>query len=295
MNKYRRARERAGFTQKELSALIGVEASVLSRYELDEESNRINPPEERKRAIAEYCGIPLDFLEEENPKWMETLSVEQKARFIEVVKNLEQIINRPLLYGNPHPFRYLLKPRWVPIVQDAFYIDLRFHDVLPTSNSTYILEGDLGGNPDISPEDRLEYERTAAKREVEEEYFSTLHSDLRSAGARLVYRSDGKYLDINVDNIDPDILHALLVLIRVSKKASQKGLEVKPVKPNSNLFDVWEQTYESEDGLSSGWLAKGMDMTANEAENFIDSYVPEKENPSKDPEGPETADSNIQK
>ena len=131
MNKYRRARERSGYTQKELGAIIGVEPSVISRYELDTAKNCIVPPTERKESIASACGIPLDFLENTNPALTVELDIGQKARFNHAVQLLNQGLSAhpeetKIQYGNAHPFMYLLKERWTPIIEDVYYLAMRF-------------------------------------------------------------------------------------------------------------------------------------------------------------------------
>ena len=131
MNKYRRARERAGFTQKELSKMIGVEPSVISRYELEGESNSITPPQARRENLARACGIDIEFLENNNPKLKSELTLEQKARFRKEIENLaEKYKHHPdyvrLQFGNSHPFQYMLKERWIPIVEDVYYLSAVF-------------------------------------------------------------------------------------------------------------------------------------------------------------------------
>ena len=287
MNKYRRARERAGFTQKELSALIGVEASVLSRYELDGEANKINPPEERKRAIADFCGISYEFLEDESPSMMELLSVEQKARFTEIVKHLDRVINKPhILCGNPHPFRYLVKARWIPIVQDAAYID-RFRDILPNSNSTYILMGSTDSEPDLTLAGSKEADEFLNEKLRDNEKNTLMRTVLHSDETRIIEENGEKHLFLNIDDIDPEIQQALLILVRTSKKASEKGLTFKPVKQKPNLYDVWQDAAEAPDEPFSSAFTIGTDLSLEEAEKFVDGYNPEKENPPQNPEDPE--------
>lgn len=288
MNKYKRARQRAGYTQKELSAIIGVEASVLSRYELDEEHNKITPPEERKKAIADACGITLEFLEDERPNMMSLLTIEQKARFVEVVRFLDQNINKPHeICGNTHPFRYLLKARWVPIVQDAAYLDL-FREVTHYVPSQYILMGnnlDLDSN--VNPEDRLASEKLLEEKCREEDLALLSESLQNDCDTRIIEEDGIKRHYINIDGIDPYVQKALLLLVKTSKKANQKGLSITPVKGHEDTFDVWEKAYETPDGSSSSSWAIGMDMTVDEVEKLVDTYTPEKENPPQDQEDPE--------
>lgn len=286
MNKYKRARQRAGYTQKELSNIIGVEASVLSRYELDAEHNKITPPEERKKAIADACGITLEFLEDEQPDRMSLLTIEQKARFAEVVRLLDQKINKPQeICGNTHPFRYLLKARWVPIVQDALYLDL-FSKIIPYVPSQYIL---LGSNStldnNLSPEDRLAVNKLLDEKHREEDRMLLAESLQNGCDTKIIEEDGIKRHYINIDGIDPYVQKALLLLVKTSKKANQKGLTITPVKGHEDTFDVWEKV--SDDAYGSSAWAIGMDMTADEAEKLIDNYIPEKEEPPQDPEDPE--------
>lgn len=154
MNKYRRARERAGFTQKELSKMIGVEPSVISRYELEGESSSITPPQARRESLALACGVELDFLENNNPQLKSELTIEQRARFRKEVESLaEKYGHHPeqlmIQFGNKHPFQYLLKERWVPIVEDVYYLSKVFG-----TNIDEILIGEKRDNSPNEPQFR---------------------------------------------------------------------------------------------------------------------------------------------
>ena len=131
MNRYQRARERSGFTQKEFGELIGVEPSVISRYETDIIKNAIVPSKERRERMAAICGISLEFLENDNPKMKAPLTLTQSAKFREFLKeesNLVNLMQKDVviqIYGNVHPFRYLMRERWKPIVEDVYYFGFR--------------------------------------------------------------------------------------------------------------------------------------------------------------------------
>lgn len=244
MNNYQRAREMAGFTQKELAAKIGVKPGIISRYEAESDLAVI-PPLPRIKAIAEACGVSVNFLTDPDYPLGE-LDDEQRRRFKQEIRLKDHILQKwkdetEASYGTAHPFLYMLKDRWIPTIFDVDYVCKKFGmERLLILNTELPAESDLNeriqsrwnsASNKISPDEngiftlkipdfqfvQIEtflYNKGYIVNETEAKLFE-------ESGIKVIDESGSKHLYMNVDNVAPDVLKALIVLINSSKMPPQ--------------------------------------------------------------------------
>lgn len=63
-DRLRKAREHAGLHQTELAAALGISRASISNYE----SGRTSPPRPTLMVWAMRCGVPLSWLEDDEPR-----------------------------------------------------------------------------------------------------------------------------------------------------------------------------------------------------------------------------------
>lgn len=230
MNRFQRAREMAGYTQKELSAKIGVKPPIISRYE-DEGEKQIVPPLARIMAISEACGVSMSFLTDTSP--LTPLNDEQARRFKEeLMRYNKTFMSWPeevaASYGTQHPFLYMLKDRWKPTLEDLQYISRRFgidtlHILKTELPSSSVIRsaletsgGDVGSKKIVEV---LDTPDTLAKY-LEERGLSQYHISLEDAeslilcGVKILVSDEGKELYLKIDDLDLESIEAIVTLSR---------------------------------------------------------------------------------
>ena len=235
MNNYQRAREMAGFTQKELAAKIGVKSGIISRYEAESDLAVI-PPFPRIKAIANACGVPISFLTDQQD--LHPLNAEQSKRLKQELLKLNDALylvpdETTTTYGTTHPFLYMLKERWEFTVEDLEYIRRRYgimsnnilHDELPEPDAVRAVwkDGRLDDFQDAkishSPDDILSY---VANSGMSFRHFASEDAANLSLCGIVVVMVEGKSdLYLNLDDLDMDTINALVTLSRKNKKPPQ--------------------------------------------------------------------------
>lgn len=242
----------AGFTQKELAEKIGLKPGIISRYELENESAVI-PPFPRIKAIAEACGLPVSFLTD--PKPLHPLDKDQAIRFKNELKARADIYRHhpgetEACYGNEHPFLYMLKERWVPTESDVNYVCKR-HGL----DKLLILNTDLPAASDLNErikETMYRDENGMIIVKSNAESFERIRSFLfnqgflisdtdaklfEECGVKVINEDDGSHLYLNIDNIDPEAIRAIIVLTKQAEKYHDEALSRQTKNPPQDQED----------------------------------------------------------
>ena len=246
----------AGFTQVELSEIIGVKHSVISRYEDDNSAHKIEPPLSRVNQIAKACGLPVSFFTDlKHPVERSVLAEEQAARFKNELKSRADIYRHhpgetKACYGNEHPFLYILKERWAPTEYDVNYVCNR-HGL----DKLLILNTDLPVASDINEkikETMYRDENGMIIVRSNAESFERIRSFLfnqgflisdtdaklfEECGVKVINEDDGSHLYLNIDNIDPEAIRAIIVLTKQAEKYHNEALSRQTKNPPQDQED----------------------------------------------------------
>ncbi len=238
MNRYKRVREMAGFTQKELAQLVGLKPAAISRYE-DEGSNNVIPPLVRIEQIAKVCSVPISFLTD--PKPLLPLNDEQSKRFRQSIKSYNDALKRwpeesVATYGTNHPFLYMLKDRWLPTLEDVQYISRKFG-----IDAFLILHTEMPSNSDINSALGAYAQRSDQPRKISffdnpkkiietinqkglKKYPVSIDEATRLIMSGVVVLSDdtGEDLYLRLDDLDFDTINALTVLSQKNKQTRKE-------------------------------------------------------------------------
>ena len=252
MNRFQRAREMAGFTQKELSEKIGVKPPIISRYE-DEGEKRIIPPLNRINMISDVCGVPVSFLTDPIP--LKPLTDEQADRFRNELRVRNEVFQKwqdetEASYGTKHPFLYMLKDRWVFTEYDVHYVCDRYGmDELLILNTELPSESDINARiKETMYRDKngnIIVKSTADSFEAIRSYLFShgyLVNDtdaklFEECGVKVISEDNGKHLYLNIDNVDPEAIRAIIVLIKQAQKYHDEQLPRPKNKPPQDTED----------------------------------------------------------
>ena len=245
MNRFQRAREMAGYTQKELAEKIGLKPGIISRYEAESDSAVI-PPFSRMQAIADACDLPISFLTDPNLVFS-PLNEEQAARFKREIAARKAVLSHwpeetVSNYGTTHPFLYMLKDRWEPTLEDVHYVSKRYgidsslilNTVLPSETDLEAklneqlnilkqsFKSDENGNviltiPDfqfIQIETYL-YNKGFVVNEIDAKLFE-------ESGIKVIDENNEKHLYLKIDDLDPAVIKALIILVKSNQSSNKK-------------------------------------------------------------------------
>lgn len=257
MNRYQRAREMAGFTQRELANLIGVKPAVVSRYE-DESDNRIVPPLNRIQAIAKVCGVPVSFLTD--PKRLYMLDDEQAKRFREEISAYNDSLKHwpeetESAYGTKHPFLYMLKDRWEPAIEDVEYVERKFGIKGKYIINKYVVNR-AEADRQIEENDRqtVSEKKTYSTPSKIFQYFLeqndtvVTYSDanaLSMDGIIVIESDQGLELYLNISNVDFDIIESVITIVNKNRRKEQEMHEFEAMVENG--VDIKKPPQDQED------------------------------------------------
>lgn len=231
MNRFQRTREMAGFTQVELSDIIGVKHSVISRYEDESSMHKIAPPLSRIEQIAQACDVQISFLTD--PQELHPLNDEQRERFREAVSSYNDGLQRlpnetKAAYGTTHPFLYMLKGRWEPTVEDVEYVEKKFGiqgKYILNEYTVNVTEAEKQLKENLGPE-LFEITDYFYKNGF---FISLEEAKLLATEGVIVSEKDGnKNLYLDISGIEIDAILALVTLANKSKKIKKPPQAEKP-------------------------------------------------------------------
>ena len=269
MNRYQRAREMAGYTQKELATKLGLKPAVISRYESEEATVHITPSVERAKEIAEICSVSVSFLTDE--KKLYYLDDEQAARFREEISTYNDGLKHwpeetEACYGTTHPFLYMLKDRWKPTVEDVEYVQRKFGIQGKYILNKYVVNRAAASKQIKDYNDKTAVERTTytTASKVIDYFWARKEESIGFTDAQalildgvIIIEKDGvDELYLNITDVDYDIVESVITIVNKNRRKEQENREWK---------ELMERAFSEE------------------------------EKPPQNPEDPETAENSIQK